>query len=59
MADLRTEGILGLDFLETNQFAIDLPHGTVRLKGNDQPISLYRTGKMYNTSNGEHKCGIA
>ena len=43
VADLRTEGILGLDFLETNQCAIDLPHGTMRLKGNDQPISLYRT----------------
>ena len=43
VADLRTEGILGLDFLETNQCAIDLPYGTIRLKGNDQPISLYRT----------------
>ena len=44
VADLRTEGILGLDFLETNQCAIDLPQGTMKLKGKDQPISLYRTG---------------
>ena len=43
VADLRTEVILGLDFLETNQCAIDMPHGTTRLKGNGQPISLYRT----------------
>lgn len=52
VADLRTEGILGLDFLETNQCAIDLPHGTMKLKGNDQPISLYRTGNaMHQTDN--------
>ena len=44
MADLRTEGILGLDFLETNQCAINLPEGMMKLKGKDQPISLYRTG---------------
>ena len=43
VADLRTEGILGLDFLESNQCAIDLAHDTMRLKGNDQPIFLYRT----------------
>ena len=44
VADLRTEGILGLDFLETNQCAIDLPQGMMKLKGKDQSISLYRTG---------------
>ena len=52
VADLRTEGILGLDFLEINQCAIDLPHGTMRLKGKDQPISLYRTrNTMHQTEN--------
>ena len=44
VTDLRTEGILGLDFLETNQCALDLPHSIMRLKGNDQPIPLHRTG---------------
>ena len=42
VADLRTEGILGLDFLETNQCAVDLPHETMKLRGNEQPIPLYR-----------------
>ena len=42
VADLRTEGILGLDFLETHQCAIDLSHGTMKLSGNNQTISLYR-----------------
>ena len=45
VTDLRTEGILGLDFLETNHCAIDLPQGTMKLKGNDQLISSYRNGK--------------
>ena len=45
VADLRTEGTLGLDFLETNQCAIDLPQGTMKLKRKDQLISLYRTEK--------------
>ena len=42
VADLRAEGILGLDFLEANQCAINLPHGTIRMKRNDQPIPLHR-----------------
>ena len=52
VADLRTEGVLGLDFLETNQYAIDLPRGIMRLKGNDQLIPLYRTrNTMHQTEN--------
>ena len=39
VADLRKEGILGLDFLETHQCAIDLSHGTMKLNGNNQTIS--------------------
>ena len=54
VADLRTRGIMGLDFLENNRCAIDLPHGTMKLKENDQPISLYRirnaTYQMENVS---------
>ena len=45
VADLRTEGILGLDFLETNKCAIDLLNGSIRLNGSDQLIPLYRTGE--------------
>ena len=45
VADLRTEGILGLDFLETNRCAIDLVNGSMRLNGSDQLIPLYRTGE--------------
>jgi len=40
VADLRTEGIVGL---ETYQCAVDLSQGTMKLSGNDYPISLYRT----------------
>ena len=43
VADLRIEGILGLHFLENNHSTINLSHGIMKLKGNDQPISLYRT----------------
>lgn len=52
VAELRTEGILGLDFLETNQCAIDLPHKTMKLRGNDQSISLYRTANTRDQSQG-------
>ena len=45
VADLRTVGILGLDFLETNRCAIDLLNGSMRLNGSDQLIPLYRTGE--------------
>ena len=34
VADLRTEGILGLDFLETNKCASGLPHETMKLRTN-------------------------
>ena len=42
VADLRTERILELDFLEMNHCGNDLPYDTMRLKGSDQLI-LYRT----------------
>ena len=42
MADLRTEGILGLNFLETNRCAIDLLNSS---NGSDQLIPLYRIGE--------------
>ena len=44
IADLRAKDILGdLDYLETNQCAINLPHETLTLKENDQIIPLYRS----------------
>ena len=43
IADLRTEAILGVDFLEANQCAIDLSQGLLSLNGN-KPIILARTG---------------
>jgi len=46
VANLRTQGILGLDFLENHQCAIDLSHETMTLRGSDQSISLYRTRNM-------------
>jgi len=33
---LRAEGILGLDFLEAYQCAIDLPQEIMKLGGNEQ-----------------------
>ena len=46
VADLRAEGILGLDFLETNQCAIDLPQEIMKLRGSEQSIPLYRITNM-------------
>jgi len=44
IADLRTEAILGIDFLEANQCAIDLSRGLMSLNGNCKPITLTRAG---------------
>ena len=44
IADLRMEAILGIDFLEANQCAIDLPRGLISLNGNGKPITLTRAG---------------
>ena len=40
VADLRTEAILGIDFLEANHCAIDVYHGLMSLHGSSKPVTL-------------------
>ena len=41
MADsLKTEAILGLDFLDTHQCVIDVNHNSLSIKGHGRPIPL-------------------
>ena len=44
VADLRTEAILGIDFLEANQCTLNLPRGLISLNGTSPPVNLIRTG---------------
>ena len=43
VAELRTGAILGINFLNSNQCATDLPQGTMSLNENSKLITLGRT----------------